>query len=300
VLYSFKDLEVPIGPALGLAEFQKRCRQAADLVADTPEAIVFLRRLVETFPGEERVLGAVQEYEAFLKRHPDTPDALAILQTLRETYASLKVPDPAARCEMLMREAPFPRETRRAFYAQSALGWTGWQIVGPFQAAGDRRGMNVTLPPERSVDPDWQPKGPFNVDLRWIKWAPPKDEKGRPPGYGYVELTPLLLSRFDRRQQEDILRGPYFAYAYRRLEVGSRRRAALLFGCRDVVSIWLNGRRVVTESVPGDSRDGQAVDVSLNAGENEILLKLATPEGRLGFFFRLADENGRPFDDLQP
>jgi hypothetical protein len=214
---------------------------------------------VETFPGEERVLGAVQEYEAFLKRHPDTPDALAILQTLRETYASLKVPDPAARCEMLMREAPFPRETRRAFYAQSALGWTGWQIVGPFQAAGDRRGMNVTLPPERSVDPDWQPKGPFNVDLRWIKWAPPKDEKGRPPGYGYVELTPLLLSRFDRRQQEDILRGPYFAYAYRRLEVGSRRRAALLFGCRDVVSIWLNGRRVVTESVPGDSRDGQAV-----------------------------------------
>ena len=55
---------------------------------------------------------------------------------------------------------------------------------------------------------------------------------------------------------------------------------------------------VVIRATPGSEKDRQTVDITLKEGENEILLKVGAAEGRLGFFFRIADPNGCPLPDL--
>jgi hypothetical protein len=280
-------------------EYQAACRKAADLLADTPDAWVFLRRAIDCHPAPERAARGVQEAEAFLKRHPETPAALGILRALQPWYAQLGEPDPAGCCERLLQEARLPRPTRRAYYAQSAVGWTRWQVLGPFQASGEKHGMDVVMGPERGVELAASFRGPFNTDLGWRPWAERKDQLGRPLNEGVVDLHSALLEPFDRRQREDIGGQPYFAYAYCKINVPQRGRGVMLFGCNDRVSIWLNGRPVVSDASPGEGKDRQAADVSLDAGENEILLKLSTPGGRLSFFCRLADENGRPLGEAR-
>jgi hypothetical protein len=122
---------------------------------------------------------------------------------------------------------------------------------------------------------------------------------GKPAAEGTVDLQNALLKQFGERQRDEFERAPYFAYAHTKFVSAQRRRALLLFGCNDRISIWLNGKRVVTESAPGEGRDRQTAEAALTAGENEVLIKAATGGGRLSFFFRIADEDGRPFDDLR-
>ena len=79
----------------------------------------------------------------------------------------------------------------------------------------------------------------------------------------------------------------------------AKRRGLLLFGAQDMVSIWLNGKRVATEVETQAQKDKEAVEVQLRSGENEILIKVGCQrEQRLGFVFRLADQDGRPFPDI--
>jgi hypothetical protein len=299
LLFSFKDARP--APAVSSADaraMQGAYRRAAGLLADTPDGWAFLRRVLDGYLGEDRAARCVAECEEFLKRHPETPDAPAILQNLREWYGQLRDPNPGARCEKLIREARLPRSAARAFQAQSAAGWVVWHVLGPFPAGGEHLGLDVMVGPERGVDLAWKTKGPYNLDLGWRPYSAPRDERGRLLGEGFVELHRLLLAPLDKRLAEELQREPYFAYAYRRFAVPERRRAVLFFSCNDRLSIWLNGRRVVTESTPGEGKDRACAEVVLNAGENEVLIKTATPGGKLTFFFRVADENGRPFEDL--
>jgi hypothetical protein len=81
--------------------------------------------------------------------------------------------------------------------------------------------------------------------------------------------------------------------------VPSKRRGILLFGAEDTVSIWLNGKRVVSELETQPRKDKELVEVQLRSGENEILIKVGCPrEKRLGFMFRIADLDGKPFADI--
>jgi hypothetical protein len=61
----------------------------------------------------------------------------------------------------------------------------------------------------------------------------------------------------------------------------------------------VNGRRVVNESQPGNYKDREIKEgIQLASGANEILIKVGVYTQALGFYFRIADENGRPFDDV--
>ena len=95
-------------------------------------------------------------------------------------------------------------------------------------------------------------------------------------------------------------KGPYFGFAYSKFNVPTKRRGLLLFGAQDMVSIWLNGKRVVNELETQAQKDKETIEVQLRSGENEILIKAGVSrDQRLGFVFRLADLDGRPFPDVQ-
>jgi hypothetical protein len=55
----------------------------------------------------------------------------------------------------------------------------------------------------------------------------------------------------------------------------------------------------VNEVYTWAQRDKESADVQLRSGENEILIKVGVQRDRLAFIFRVADLDGKPFDDIQ-
>ena len=45
--------------------------------------------------------------------------------------------------------------------------------------------------------------------------------------------------------------------------------------------------------------DTDVVPVTLKAGENTILVKICNEELRWGFYMRVTDEDGKPYNDLK-
>ena len=148
---------------------------------------------------------------------------------------------------------------------------------------------------ERGVDLAWKGQGPLEIPLAWTRIA---RKKADPDQGGAVDMYRWLVEKLEAQKKVELERGPYFAYAYRRFACPTKRSATLFFGVNDTVSVWLNGKRVVTQSSPGAAKDSQAVEVTLREGDNDVLLKAGVPNSRLYFFFRIADANGKPLDDL--
>ncbi|MCZ7648435.1 MAG: hypothetical protein M5U26_24775 [Planctomycetota bacterium] len=271
-------------------------REVADLVPDSPESWVFLQRILGTYSGDGAVREQIKECQDFLRRHPATPNALPILDRLRDLFAADGTHNTVSRCEDLMRDLKLPRDIQRAFYSKYVEGWTQWQAIGPFTALGERRGMDQVMDAERAFDPAWKPQGPFNKELAWKKIKNEKDPKRGKSSW--VDLSELLMGDFDKQQRAEVERAPYFAYAYRKVSATQEGPAVAYFGAYDTISIWVNGQRVVTERQPGNEKDAGNAAIHLRNGDNEILIKVGCNERKLGFNFRLADPFGRPLQEL--
>jgi hypothetical protein len=275
------------------AKLQAGYRAAARLLPDAPDGWALLQLALNGYPNGA-VDKRIAECEAYLKDFPETVNAAAMLQALRQFYAQAGR-DAVQECEKLIQSCKLPREVRWAYYAQYVPSWTQWQVLGPVQALGEDRGMEQTLEPERGVDLNWKAEGPLHIPLVWRKIGRGKDDTDQT---GVVDLYRWLVEPLDAKVKAELERGPYFAYAYRKLSVPAARRATLFFGANDTLTIWVNGKRAVTQGSPGPNKDSQAVEVPLREGENELLLKVGVPGGKLHFFFRIADANGRPYEDL--
>ena len=284
-----------------IAKLQSAYRESADLLADSADGWVMLQKVLQLYPKEDRA-NRIQECQNYLKAHPETQNALPMLKMLEALYAEEtaaktdKGRTPLERCEELMSACNLSLESRRGFYAQRVPSWTEWSVLGPFAAAGENRGMDQALPPEKSVDLEWKTKGPLDLSLAWKKYVKNKDE-WNPNGMTNLWRA-LLADNLPTPKREEVERSPYFAYAYRKVNVPAARRAALFFGVNDAISIWVNGRRVVNASMPGNWKDSQCVEVPLRQGENEILVKAGVAAYQLGFYFRIAEPSGRAYADL--
>jgi outer membrane protein assembly factor BamB len=300
VWFSFRSANPVKPPEIDASALQKRCREAAGILTDMPEEFTFLNRVIELIVDKkEYVPQCIKEFEEHLQKYPGTQNALQILQALRSYYTQNGDKNPVARCEELITKCRLPRDSRRAFYSQVAPVWMDWHVIGPIQAAGERRGQDVILPPERAVDLAWQIKGPDDIDLVWTRIGPPKDKQGVANCAGPVNLHAGLVEKLpNKKQQAEITRGAYFAYAYVKFTAPTARRALLLYGVNDIASVWVNGRKVVVEASPGAGKDSECKEISLRGGENEVLIKAGVREGKLLFNLRIASETGRPFDDL--
>ena len=157
---------------------------------------------------------------------------------------------------------------------------------------GERRGLDMVMDPERSVDLAWKTLNEYGNEVGWKKITNTKDAYNKPSNDPFVDLKRHLSAKE--------IKTPYFGYAYSKFNVPSKRRALLLFGANDMISIWINGRRVVNELETQGQKDREAVEVQLRSGENEVLIKVGCPrDQRLGFVFRLAELDGKPFADFQ-
>jgi hypothetical protein len=273
-------------------------RQASRILPDTPEGMAFLNRVLSLVPKENTVQASIEECESYLKQIPDTHHALEILKYLHRYYSDAGDKKPMARCEELLQKVKLSRDNCRAFYQHFSPSFTDYHVLGPFQAVGERRGLDFFMQPEKGVDLTWTTKGIGEIDQGWTKITFNKDDKARHGDPGYVDLHQSFMSKMDRQLRSQIERGPYFGYAYVKINVPTRRRAMLLYGANDALSIWVNGNRVVNEATPGNGKDRDGKIVTLNKDVNEILIKVGIMQGKVGFYFRVADENGRPFDDL--
>ena len=63
--------------------------------------------------------------------------------------------------------------------------------------------------------------------------------------------------------------------------------------------MWVNGSEVLINQVGrAATPDEDRVHVSLNEGQNQILVKVCNRELDWGFYLRFTDENQRPIKDL--
>ena len=265
-------------------------RRAAQIISDTPDGLALLRKALDLSLGDsqDRTRRVLDEIKVFLKSNPGSSTAPDGFEALRLAFSYLSAandPDPLKRCEELIADSKIPWSATQPFYAEHSRCWTNWSVLGPFPAQGERRGMEVVMDPERGVDLKFKTQV-NNRDITWQNYTPEKNS----------ELVDLKAATGGA--DKDVYWNPYFAYAYTRITCPSKRKALLAYGADDVVSIWLNGRRVVNEQNTKLLKDKEHLEVQLRSGENEILIKTGVPRERAAFYFRICDLDGKPFEDL--
>ena len=154
-----------------------------------------------------------------------------------------------------------------------------WQVVGPFPNP-QGKGFRKEFPPEKGVDP----KGEYPVGRgEVVRWKPARGSTS-----GFVHLNPLF------EQQTAAC-----AYAVIYVKSPTARKAVIWAGSNDGCKIWLNGRQVYSVLRMRKPKLGQdRVEVQLQAGWNEVLLKVPQRQGQWGFYFDLRTPDGQPMTDL--
>ena len=90
------------------------------------------------------------------------------------------------------------------------------------------------------------------------------------------------------------------AYAWATITSPDEREALFRFGSDDQSKIWLNGTEVfVDPNAQTAILDKNTIPVTLKAGENTILVKVCNEEMSWGFYLRVTDTDGKPYEDLK-
>ena len=279
------------------APTQEALRKAAWLIPDTADGVRLLQQEIQLFPDPKTsVEKSIEELQAFLKGNSGGPNDLEILRQLNTLYLkSLNTSEAQAKCAELMTELKLARDVKRAFFTGIAPVWSEWNVIGPFMASGDRRGMDNVLDPEKGVNLAWTAAGDgaARKTIAWQKISNKVLKNGKPNADPAVDLH-----RFFVMQQKPPESG-YFGYAYSKFNVPTRRSAMIFFGGQESISIWVNGKPVIQDRETALRQDNDAQQVELRAGENEILIKAGALHDKLEFIFRLADLDGRPFSDVK-
>ena len=89
------------------------------------------------------------------------------------------------------------------------------------------------------------------------------------------------------------------AYAFTTVISPDERQVQFRFDSDDQGKVWLNGREVHAHTHAHSATiDRYIIPVTLKPGENSILVKVCEEEGGWGFYLRITDTDGKPYDDL--
>ena len=90
------------------------------------------------------------------------------------------------------------------------------------------------------------------------------------------------------------------SYAWATVISPDEREVQFRFGSDDEGKIWLNGKEVFAKPNGGWAViDDNVIPVTLKAGKNTILVKVCNKELSWGFYLRITDADGKPFEDLK-
>lgn len=90
------------------------------------------------------------------------------------------------------------------------------------------------------------------------------------------------------------------AYAWVSITSPDERKAQFRFDSDDQGKVWLNETEVYAHRRRnrGAAIDHRTIPVTLKAGRNSILVKVCNETSNWGFYLRITDTDGKPFDDL--
>ncbi len=181
--------------------------------------------------------------------------------------------------------AEFYRENDMLEKAEELIQKTGfitedkWLILGPFDNA-DGIGYNTAYIPEDITQVDLNTE--YNGLNEKVSWQKSKDDTLN----GYISLGKDVDWRV--------------AYAFANITSPDEREVQFRFDSDDQGKVWLNGAEVYAHTKSHSAEiDRYTVPVTLRQGENIILVKVCQEEGGWGFYLRITDQNGQPFDDLK-
>jgi len=148
-----------------------------------------------------------------------------------------------------------------------------WLVIGPFETTHDRTG-----PPEREIDLC----GTYPGEGKEVSWTVAQD------GIidGYVDFRQIFS-----------LERAAAGYALTYVNSPDERQAELIVECDFDVKVWFNGSEVLNKRSVDLER--HVLPVVLQAGRNEILVKVCGGWGASGFYLRITDTEGKPFEDLE-
>ncbi len=90
------------------------------------------------------------------------------------------------------------------------------------------------------------------------------------------------------------------AYSWATITSPDEREVLFRFGSDDQSKIWLNGTEVFADTNAQTAiLDKNTIPVTLKAGENTILVKVCNEEMSWGFYLRVTDTDGKPYEDLK-
>ena len=238
--------------------------------------------------GATAVRGAAERLAAL--PDPDAPDARALADELEFTLIQLTRWSEAADNRGVLRElldgvqidprhgAAFSTHAWVRADARDALGvLVNWEFIGPFD--NERGGgMKRQTPPEESPDSGLTHDG----KVREVSW---RSFPATPPARGIINLG-ALLDPFDQ----------VCALARSWIESPEEQAVYLMVGADEEVRVWLNGVTVFDAFGIHDlHEDAFCVPLELNAGWNELTVKVGGRDGMPRFVARLADvERGSP------
>ncbi|UCE18032.1 MAG: tetratricopeptide repeat protein [Gemmatimonadota bacterium] len=152
-----------------------------------------------------------------------------------------------------------------------------WWIIGPFD---NNKGFHHRFPPERRINLTKSYKGKGGK----VHWRQEQDSVLD----GYVDLKELIDPEVWT-----------VAYGFLTFDCPTARQAQLRIGTNEATKVWLNEQEVWVRNLRRDAFfDSDIVPVELAAGTNTILIKVCQIVDAWGFYFRVTDPQGNPFDDI--
>ena len=146
-------------------------------------------------------------------------------------------------------------ELQRAFTAMRPIAQ--WHVLGPFPLTS-----KSALTPDQPVDITATFTGVEGKPLTW-KLAKQVDDKGQ------INLGEVLGTNDE-----------YFAYGYAEIQSPRRRRAQMVVGSDDTLTVWLNGEKVYDFAQRrGFDAEQDRVDVRLREGKNTLLINCGNNGG---------------------
>jgi len=149
-----------------------------------------------------------------------------------------------------------------------------WQIAGPFQKSGvvGVELFDVEFAPEQNKDVEWKP-APLGT-----------------PGFSKTVIE------FDKIYKKTNA----VAYAKTVFNSDKERTAVLELGSDDGVKVWLNDQLVHENNTQrGVNPAEDKVNVHLQRGKNELLVKVTQGVGGWGLVMAIVDENAKAITDLE-
>ena len=153
-----------------------------------------------------------------------------------------------------------------------------WLILGPFDNTAGI-GYNTAYIPEETTQIDLTAKYEgVGEQIGWEKFTDDVFD-------GYIDFGKDINWRA--------------SYAWATVTSPDEREVQFRFGSDDGGKMWLNGKEVFANPNGGLVEiDKDTIPVTLKAGKNTILVKVCNGELNWGFYLRITDTDGKPFEDL--